>query len=149
MAKTVKPTSKSSGGEKIDAKKAATAQKLYWEVLVGKKKISAANCPESISFDLHKLKAYLNEIEAEFNRLNVPYGERSVSVMPIAYDEKGTFSVMFTPAVSHQSGTMLHQFNKPSKTKKASGKLKLTLSDPPPPAYDFQLPPANDGATNP
>lgn len=145
MAKSIKIPAKGGGGEKIDSKAAATSQKLYWEVLVGKKEITAANCPESISFDLHKLKAYLNEAEAEFNRLNVPYGNRSISVMPISYSETDSFSVMFTPSVSHDSGTFLHQFNKPAKTKKSAKNLTADNT----PVYDFQLPPANDGNGNP
>jgi hypothetical protein len=143
MAKSIKSTTKiGGGGEKIDTKKAIAAQKLYWEVLVGKKKITSANCPESISFDLHKLKAYLNEVEAEFNRLNIPYGERSVSVLPIAHNEKDKFSVLFTPSVVQDTGKYLHQFNKPPKAKKSSKHLMVSNE----PNYDFQLNAANGGS---
>jgi len=145
MTKLTKSKTIGGGGEKVNTKAAATAQKLYWEVLVGKKKVSAVNCPESISFDLYKLKAYLNEAEAEFNRLNVPYGNRSISVLPIAYTEKETFSVLFTPSVLLDNGSFLHQFNQPAKQKEASKKLTANII----PSYDFQLQPANEGNANP
>ena len=62
MAKS-KTSSARSGGAKIDFKKASTAQSLYWETLVGKKKISADQLPESFSFNLSHLQAYLKEVE--------------------------------------------------------------------------------------
>lgn len=142
----IKP--KGNGGEKIDVKVAAAALKLYWEDLVGKNKITSANCPQSISFDLHKLKAYLNEVEAEFARMNVPYDKRRVSVMPIAYSEKDTFSVLFTPSVTNADNLHQHQFNTPiisTRTKSALAKVAATGSS----NYDFQLSPLNSGNENP
>lgn len=139
---------KASGGEKIEFKEAAIAQKLYWEELIGNKKITSANCPESISFDLHKLKAYLNEVESEFARMNLPYDKRRVSVMPIAYSEKDTFSVLFTPSVPDADNQHQHQFNTPiinMGTKSALAKAAATGSS----NYDFQLSPLNSGTDNP
>lgn len=134
------------GGEKIEVKVANAAQKLYWEELVGKNKITAANCPESITFNLYKLKAYLDEVEAEFTKLNVPYGDRGISVMPIAYSETSRFTVMFTPSVAGENDQHQHQFNKPLKGKKTS---KSSAGAPLVSNYDFQLNPLNLGEDNP
>jgi hypothetical protein len=131
-----------SGGEKIDFKKATSAQKTYWETLIGKKKLSADQLPESVSFNLYQLKAYLTEVETEFNNLKVPYAERSISILPIAYDEKSKITFTLTPAVVTADGTTYHQFNKKTKTSKASKKLK---TEDPTTSYDFQLPPFNEG----
>lgn len=135
MAKEIK-----SGGEKIEFKKAAAAQKTYWEVLIGKKKISTDQLPESVSFNLYQLKAYLTEAEAEFNKLNVPYAERSISILPIAYNEKGKVTLTLTPSVINATGEIQHQFNKKAKVKKAGKALK----DGDPSSYDFTLQSFND-----
>lgn len=141
QVKTVK-----GGGEKIEFKTAAAAQKLYWETWVGKNKITAANCPESCTFDFHNLKAYLNEVEAEFNRLNVPYGDRSISVMPIAHSENGRFSVMLTPSVPGSDGLFYHQFKNAPKSKVAA---KSTAAANGSSNYNFQLNPLNGTTDNP
>ena len=114
MSKSVKhPTNDS--GQKISYKKAAAAQKLYWNVLIGKKKITPDQLPQSFSFTFHHLKAYLNEVEQEFNRLDIPYAERAVSVLPIAYEKKGKVEILITPSVFTPDGTFSHQFNQKKK----------------------------------
>ena len=147
MAKSTQaPTpSPKSGGEKIDAKKAAAAQKLYWDVLIGKKKITPEQLPESVSFNLYQLKAYLTEVEAEFNKLNVPYAQRFVSVLPIAYTEKSKITVMITSAVSAGENQVQHQFNQKSSSKKSAKTLQASAAA----NYSLQLPPLNLGHDNP
>jgi hypothetical protein len=140
---------KGSGGEKIEFNDAAVAQKLYWEELVGNHKITDANCPESVSFDLHKLKAYLDEVESEFTRMKVPYGKRRISVMPIAYSETEQFSVLFTPSVPNANGLHQHQFNAPVKGKRTTSTLANARSASGSSNYDFQLSPLNLGEDNP
>lgn len=120
-------------GEKISFKKSSEAQKIYWDVLVGKNKITAANCPQSFTFDLYKLKAYLSEVEAEFNKLNIPYGERTISILPIAYNEQSRFTIMMTPSVSTAEGGLYHQFNEKLKVKKSSKLVSENTN------YAFQL----------
>jgi hypothetical protein len=128
------------GGEKIDSKKVAAAHKIYWDVLVGKKKLSVDQLPQSCTFNLYQLKAYLTEVENEFNKLNVPYAERCVSVLPIAYEEKGKVTFALTPAVSSATGEAVHQFNQKTKSKKAT---KLTAGSAA--SYDLQLNAFNGG----
>ena len=147
MAKSTQAptTSPKSGGEKIDAKKAAAAQKLYWDVLIGKKKITPEQLPESVSFNLYQLKAYLNEVEAEFNKLNVPYSQRFVSVLPIAYTEKGKVTLTITSAVNTGENAIQHQFNQKSSSKKPAKTLQAAVVT----NYTLQIPPLNQGHDNP
>ena len=120
------------GGEKIPFKESSPAQKRYWDVLVGKKKIKPEQLPQSFSYNLYKLKAYLNEIEAAFSS-DVPYDNRYVSILPIAYDEKGTVSALLTPSVLSDDGVCINQFNQEEQKKKAKRNKAKSGSSPTPP----------------
>jgi hypothetical protein len=121
MAKSTK------GGKKISFKDASSAQKLYWDVLVGKKKIKPEQLPQSFSYNLYKLKAYLNELEAAFGS-DVSYDDRYVSILPIAYTEKGKITIMLTPSVLSADGVCINQFCGEEKSKKTN----LKAAAPPP-----------------
>ena len=111
-----------SGGEKIDFKSADAGIKRYW-TLVNNDQIKKAHFPKSWSFDLHKLKAYLDEAEAEFTRMNVPYADRKIAFLPAFLPEKETFSVVITPSVTDADGRHQHQFNRLPKSA-AKGKIQ-------------------------
>ncbi len=83
-------------------------------------------------------------MEAEFSKLNVPYADRSVSILPIAYSEKEKITITLTASVPDAAGVYHHQFNKKVKAKKAS--KNLADGDPDP---DFSLDPLNDSTQNP
>jgi len=113
------------GGEKIDFKSADTGIKKYWD-LVNKDQVKKSQFPKSWSFDLHKVKAYLDEVEAEFARMNIPYAERKIALLPAFLADKETFSIVFTPSITDADGRHQHQFNKQAKGKAK----KLTGGDP-------------------
>ncbi len=102
------------GGEKIDFKSADTGIKKYWD-LVNKDQVKKSHFPKSWSFDLHKVKAYLDEVESEFARLNIPYSERKIALLPAFLADNETFSIVFTPSITDADGRHQHQFNKQAK----------------------------------
>ncbi len=130
------------GGEKIDFKTADSGIKKYWD-LVNKDQVKRSHFPKSWSFDLHKVKAYLDEVESEFARLNIPYGERKIALLPAFLADKETFSVIITPSITDADGRHQYQFNQPkgrSKKLAAAATTDWTLDalnfgdiNPPPP----------------
>ena len=110
----------------IDFKSADTGIKKYWD-LVNKDQVKKSHFPKSWSFDLHKVKAYLDEVEAEFARMNIPYAERKIALLPAFLADKETFSVIITPSITDADGRHQYQFNKPAK-----GRSKKLTADPTP-----------------
>ena len=127
------------GGEKIDFKTADSGIKKYWD-LVNKDQVKRSHFPKSWSFDLHKVKAYLDEVEAEFARLNIPYSERKIALLPAFLADKETFSVIITPSITDADGRYQYQFNQP---KGRSKKLAVAATT------DWTLDGLNWSETNP
>ncbi len=127
------------GGEKIDFKTADSGIKKYWD-LVNKDQVKRSHFPKSWSFDLHKVKAYLDEVEAEFARLNIPYSERKIALLPAFLADKETFSVIITPSITDADGRHQYQFNQP---KGRSKKLAVAATT------DWTLDGLNWSETNP
>jgi hypothetical protein len=119
------------GGKKIPFDESIPAQKIYWDALVGKKKIKPEQLPQSVSFSLDAMKSYLSELESDFNAQGTPYDKRFVSIYPLAYDEKEVITFSIIPSVLGDDDKLYSRFNESSKVKKK--KLREDPTPQPPP----------------
>jgi hypothetical protein len=94
-------------GAEIGRKFASACHRNYLQK-IAEGSISAENCPETVVFNLAKLKSYLNQLEHEFEKSGVPENNRGVAVTPMMYAGEKQFNIMFVPCRQDESGNAVH-----------------------------------------
>jgi hypothetical protein len=84
-----------AGGAAIGEKFAKVCFQNYVEQ--ARTGLSADNCPSMVTFNLAQLRAYLQEVEKEFEQKGIAPEDAAIAVAPMIYPGEKTFNLMFVP----------------------------------------------------